>query len=119
MSEQSLVLPKLAPPAPWSFEREARYRVNVVDTITDLCAAVKGRPLNAANGAAVAKARHVVNQLFVGTFTEDAERILDCAERAIYAVRTNDHAVAEHLSRMNGMLQRLRLNVLADRRRRH
>ena len=78
---------------------------------------MKSRPLNAANGSAIAKARLVVNQLYVGTFTEDGERLLDYAERAVHALRGNDPAAADHLSRMNASLQRLRMNVLAPRRR--
>jgi hypothetical protein len=34
----------------------------------------------------------------------------------LHAVRDNDPAEAEHLKRMNAVLQRLRMNVLADRR---
>jgi hypothetical protein len=117
MTEQPLLVPKLPTLTLWDHEREARYRVKVVDTLTDLSAAVKRRPLHAAHGAAISRARNVLNQLYVGTFTEDGERLLECAERAIHAVRKNDLAAVEHFTKMNASLQRLRLNVLADRRR--
>lgn len=115
MSEQPLLLSHLAFLPAWNFEREARYRVRVVDTLTDLCAAVKSRPLNAANRTAINRARQVVNELYVGTFTEDAERLLDYAERAMDAVRKNNPGAADILARMNASLPRIRLNVLADR----
>ena len=118
MSEQPLLLSNLRVPLVWDHEREANYRVKVVDTLTDLCASVKSRPLHAANGPAISRARNVVNQLYVGTFTEDGERLIAHAERAVHALRANDPAATEHLTRMNASLQRLRMNVLAERRRR-
>ena len=115
MSEQPLLSELMAYVA-WDHVREANYRVNVVDTLTDLCSAVKSRPLDAIEEAALSRARYVVNQLYVGTFTEDAEKLLACAERALHAARDSDPAEAGHLKLMNAMLQRLRMNVLADRR---
>jgi hypothetical protein len=116
MSEQPFLLSELIAYVGWDREREANYRVNVVDALADLCAAVKSRPLEALRRSAVEKARHVVNQLYVGTFTEDGETLLAHAEQALHAIRDNDPAEAGHLKLMNAMLQRLRMNVLADRR---
>jgi hypothetical protein len=116
MSEQPFLLSELRAFVAWDHVREANYRVNVVDALTDLCTAVKSRPIQALKGSAVEKARQVVNQFFVGTFTEDAEKLLTYAEQALHAARDNDPAEAEHLKLMNAMLQRLRMNVLADRR---
>ncbi len=116
MSEQPFLLLDLMAHVGWDHVREANYRVNVVDALTDLCTAVKSRPLDAIEGSAVDRARYVVNQLYVGTFTEDAEKLLAYAEQALHAVRDHDPAEAGHLKLMNAMLQRLRMNVLADRR---